>query len=152
MKICPVCHASVDDNGEFCNNCGAKVAVEPAFQSAPQPNPQYQAPVQPTPQPQYQAPIPPVAPVFAAAPVFNEDMLPEEYKPVSVGKYIGYSLLFGIPLVGIIMLFVTAFGSGTNKSLKNYAKAILLINVIVIVGAILIGVLGGLLTALMFGF
>lgn len=40
-----------------------------------------------------------------------------------------------IPLVGLIMLFVWAFSSGTNENKKNWAKALLLVQ---IVGTILV--------------
>ncbi len=40
-------------------------------------------------------------------------------------------LIQAIPLVGFIMLFVWAFGSGENPNRVNYAKAALIIMVIV---------------------
>lgn len=42
-------------------------------------------------------------------------------------------LLLAIPLVNIIMLFVWAFGSGTNPSKANFAKAALIWALIAIV-------------------
>lgn len=139
MKTCPKCNALNNDVNVFCESCGSALPVENAAPQAPE----YAAPVQAAPQPQYQ---PAPQPVYAMPPQFNEDMLPEEYKPVSVGKYIGYSILFSIPLVGFIMLLVTAFSGGTNKSLKNYARAMLVMYVIgVVLGVVLVilmGVLG----------
>lgn len=139
MKTCPKCNALNNDVNVFCESCGNALPVENAAPQAPE----YEAPVQAAPQPQYQ---PAPQPVYAMPPQFNEDMLPEEYKPVSVGKYIGYSILFSIPFVGFIMLLVTAFSGGTNKSLKNYARAMLVMYVIgvvlVIIMAILMAVLG----------
>ena len=52
-----------------------------------------------------------------------EAALPEEYRPISMWGYIGYSLLFGIPLVGFILAIVYAFGGTQNVNLKNYSKA-----------------------------
>ena len=47
-------------------------------------------------------------------------------EPVSIGDWmLTYFLLF-IPLVGLIMLFVWAFGSHTPPSKANWAKALLL--------------------------
>lgn len=139
MKTCPKCNALNNDVNVFCESCGNALPVENAAPQAPE----YEAPAQAAPQPQYQ-PAPQT--VYAMPPQFNEDMLPEEYKPVSVGKYIGYSILFSIPFVGFIMLLVTAFSGGTNKSLKNYARAMLVMYVIgvvlVIIMAILMAVLG----------
>lgn len=142
MKTCPKCNALNNDVNVFCESCGNALPVENA---APQ-VPESEAPVQAAPQPQYQQYQPAPQPIYAMPPQFNEDMLPEEYKPVSVGKYIGYSILFSIPVVGFIMLLVTAFSGSTNKSLKNYARAMLVMMVIgTILGAIigaLIGILG----------
>lgn len=50
-------------------------------------------------------------------------------------------LLLAIPIVNLIMLFVWAFGGGTNPSKANYAKATLLWAVIGIVLYFLIAVL-----------
>lgn len=142
MKTCPNCNTLNNDVNVFCENCGNALPVENA---ATQQAPVYEAPVQEAPQPQYQAPVQPVNPFYAMPPQFNEDMLPEEYKPVSVGKYIGYSILFSIPVVGFIMLLVTAFSGGTNKSLKNYARAMLVMYAIGVVLGIIIVVLMGIL-------
>ena len=40
----------------------------------------------------------------------NQVNVPEEYKPISALGYIGYELLFSLPIVGIIMILVFAFG------------------------------------------
>jgi len=47
-------------------------------------------------------------------------------KPVTVGEWMLTMLILGIPLVGFIMVFVWAFGSGTAKSKANYFKAYLI--------------------------
>ena len=52
--------------------------------------------------------------------------IPEEYKPISPWGYVGYSLLFSIPIAGLVMLFVFAFGDG-NMNLKNYARGTLIL-------------------------
>ncbi|MCR9183447.1 MAG: hypothetical protein NXH73_11020 [Flavobacteriaceae bacterium] len=48
-----------------------------------------------------------------------------------------------IPLVGLIMLFVWAFGSSTNASKTNWAKAVLLWYAVIFVLYILIAVIFG---------
>lgn len=72
--------------------------------------------------------------------------IPEEYKPISIGGFIGYSLLFGIPCIGIILAIVFACGAVKNKNLINWARAILVLWVIgiilAIVGSSLIAYLG----------
>ena len=52
--------------------------------------------------------------------------------PVKTGEWVITFLITSIPLVGIIMLFVWAFGSGTNESKSNWAKAALIWFAIVI--------------------
>lgn len=60
---------------------------------------------------------------------------------ISVKDWMLTTLILIIPIVNIIMLFVWGFGSGTNPSKANYAKASLLWAAIVIVIYILIAVL-----------
>tara|TARA_B110000046_G_C12891551_1_gene354602 strand:- start:450 stop:668 length:219 start_codon:yes stop_codon:yes gene_type:complete len=64
-----------------------------------------------------------------------------ENKQMSVGDWVITMIIASIPLIGIIMLFVWAFGSDTNLSKKNWAKAILIFFGIIIVIYILILVL-----------
>ncbi|HPE34170.1 MAG TPA: hypothetical protein PLI65_05165 [Bacteroidales bacterium] len=52
---------------------------------------------------------------------------------VTTGDWVVTMLISAIPIVGIIMLFVWAFGSGTNPSKANWAKAALIWMVIGIV-------------------
>lgn len=130
MKTCPKCNTLNNDVNVFCESCG---------NALPNENPAPQAPAQEAPQPQYQQ-YQPVPPMYAMPPQFNENMLPEEYKPVSVGKYILYSIIFAIPIVGFIMLIVTAFSGSTNKSLKNYARAMLVMYAIGIVLGIILSI------------
>ena len=48
-----------------------------------------------------------------------------QHKPVSIGDWIITLIISMIPLVNIIMLLVWAFGSSTNPSKANWAKAYL---------------------------
>ena len=45
---------------------------------------------------------------------------------VKTGEWVLTFLIASIPLVGFIMLFVWAFGNGTNESKANWAKASLI--------------------------
>ena len=77
----------------------------------------------------------------------TEDNLPEKYKPISAWGYLGYNLLFSIPLIGTVMLFVYAFGGTSKVNLRNYARSFFCIALIQIIIAILLiatGALGSL--------
>ena len=71
--------------------------------------------------------------------------LPNEYRPLSAWAYVGYSLLFSIPLIGLILLIVFSFDS-SNINRRNYARSyfceILIAFIIVIFMLIIISVLG----------
>lgn len=47
-------------------------------------------------------------------------------QPISVGDWFITMLITAVPIVGIVMLFVWAFGNGTNVTKANWAKAMLL--------------------------
>ena len=96
--------------------------VQPAFtQPAPKP------PVQPV-QQQNNMNAPQQAYTQPAMP-----LKPEKTTPLPVWKYIGIFLIIGIPILGIVMLFVWAFGSSFNRNTKNYARAFLILTLIMIV-------------------
>jgi Na+/phosphate symporter len=55
------------------------------------------------------------------------------YKPMTIGDWLITFLIQVIPFVGFIMLFVWAFGDGTNPSKKTWAQASLLFALIMLV-------------------
>ncbi len=81
-------------------------------------------------------------------PMYNED------EHVSIGMWIGIYCINLIPFVGsiiyLVMLFVWAFGSTPKKSLKNWAKAQLIVSLVVIVICVIIFAICG--TAMFAGF
>lgn len=69
-----------------------------------------------------------------------------QFKPISSWGYVGYTLLFSIPLVGLVLLFVFAF-SDRNINRRNYARSFFcwfLIGIIISV-VIATGVLSGIM-------
>jgi len=62
--------------------------------------------------------------------------------PVSVGEWMLTMLIMCIPIIGLVMLFVWAFGGGAQPSKANWAKASLLWMVLTFVIVILFIVLG----------
>lgn len=51
----------------------------------------------------------------------------EGYNEISTGEWIVSLILSYIPLIGLIMLLVWAFGGGTSPTKANWAKAQLII-------------------------
>ena len=49
-----------------------------------------------------------------------------QYTPMSIGDWIITSIILAIPIVGFVMLFIWGFGSNTQPSKANWAKASLI--------------------------
>ena len=58
------------------------------------------------------------------------------YTPMTIGDWIITLIITYIPLIGLIMLFVWAFGDGSHPSKKTWAQAVLIMIAISIVLAI----------------
>ena len=75
----------------------------------------------------------------------NRKIIPEEYTPISAWGYVGYQILFSIPLVGFILLIVFAV-SDSNINRRNFARSyfcVLLLSILIIVITIVILMLTG---------
>ena len=70
----------------------------------------------------------------------TEDQLPAKYKPIGAWAYFGWTLLFSIPVAGLIVALVFAVGNTENINLRNFARsmfcylAVVAILIILIVG------------------
>ena len=111
-------------------------------------NQQYQQPYQQQPyqqQPYQQQPY--------QQPAYNNynqtPMIPDEYKPISMWGYLGYTLLFCIPVIGFIMIIVLSFAP-SNKNVKNFARSYLILIIISVIIAIILGFAGVSLLGSMF--
>ena len=69
---------------------------------------------------------------------------------VTIGEWMITLLITALPLIGLIMLFVWAFGEGANQSKKNWATAMLIWYAIGIVLVILFFIIFGAIFASMF--
>jgi hypothetical protein len=125
--ICTSCGAAVPDGVKFCTACGA---AAPAAQPAPQPAPAYQ----PAPVP---APATPPAPQSDTAPAKGSI-----YAPIGAWGYIGYFILFAIPVLGLVLAIAWSRGKG-NVNRRDLARAMLvfqLLAVIALVAGLVFGV------------
>ncbi len=70
------------------------------------------------------------------------EQLPEKYRPIGAWRYVGYMILFGLPIAGFICLLLFALDDEHNINRRNFARSYLcyyLISVIalaVIIGAV----------------
>jgi len=122
LNYCPACGTTVESGSAFCPNCGT--AISAAAQ-----------PVQPQPS---------VANPSGATQAYGNTTGPfgaNLDRPLSVGQFMGMLVLSGIPLVGIVLLLVWAFGDGVNTNKKNYARACLILAVIGIILSIVLSVM-----------
>ena len=123
--ICRNCGSEYPDYKDNCPNCGTR-----------NPNVSYNS--------QYSAPQnsgnrnggqygyqQPVNTVYVNEPDIHYD------EHVSIGGWIGRWLVMCIPIVNIIMLFVWAFGGSRKYSLKTWARARLLLALIVIIALLI---------------
>ena len=167
MKKCPNCNLYYDDSANVCSACnGALVDANAAPQA--QPAPQYEAPSEPA---QYYAPQPtqptqPTQPAYdysqqqaQAQPQYQQQYYQpqqqQQYyqpqnvapsydntsKPVTVGKWVGLLILSAIPVVNIICWIVWLCSSTTNKSIKNFLVAEIVVYAICIGVGVLVSVL-----------
>ena len=109
---------------KVCNNCGATLPDEVAFCN------------------NCGASVQPVQPIATQS---------AKKEPISVGGWIGRSLIPCIPVVGgivyLIMLFIWSGDTKKEETFRNWAKAQLIVTAIVIVLAIILGVVFGVAAA-----
>jgi len=113
--ICNTCGRVIkNEEANFCEYCGASVRGRNGFDMS-------------------SSPIPPVTDAVT---------VDHKEKPVSFLNWLGTCLLVFIPYVGsflfLIMLFVWAFGHNVPESKKNWARANLVIMLILLVISIII--------------
>ena len=104
-------------------------------------NQQYQQPYQQQPyqqQPYQQQPY--------QQPAYNNynqtPMIPDEYKPISMWGYLGYTLLFCIPVIGFILLIVFCFAPA-NVNVKNFARSYFCLFIVAAIVLLIVGLATG---------
>ncbi len=129
--FCTECGSKLEEGTVFCPNCGANLSQNQP-KAAPQPDtPVQQEPVQQTPvyqTPQYQ-PVQQTPPAYQPQPIviqqqreITQEELPEKFRPLSAWAYVGYSLLFAIPIVGFVFLIIFSCSSA-NINRRSYARS-----------------------------
>ena len=133
MAFCQNCGNEINPGETFCTKCGTPTADSAVYNDAANQN------VSPTYAPTQN---------YSAAANHPANYVPEEYKPMGAWAYFGYSLLFSIPLVGLIVNLVLCFNK-TNINKRNYARSFWCWYVIVIIAIIIAAVSGVSLLSLM---
>jgi len=71
----------------------------------------------------------------------EKEVLSPKFKPISPIGYIGYQLLFSIPIVGFICILVFSVND-KNINRRNFARSYIFIYLVVFLLSIIIGSLG----------
>lgn len=124
---CTNCGAEIAPGNSFCVHCGATAPQ----QNNAQPQQTYAQPQQSYAQPQQSYATP---------------SIPLEYRPISAWGYVGYMLLYAIPLIGFIVLLINALGA-SNVNVKSFARSyfcILLIYIVLVILMIILFAVTGL--------
>lgn len=156
MAVCPKCGCELPDGTFYCSVCGAKLnpsnTAQGASRQEPPPPPGPGGPYhQEAPWSQGGSYPPPHPPQQSWHPYtqqpWQQPTAPPNEETLSVGKWIGIMMLLSIGgsltcgILPIVLLCVWGFGRSTSQTLRNFARAaliILLVEFVVAVVAILI--------------
>jgi uncharacterized membrane protein YvbJ len=120
-KFCTYCGFPLEENVSVCSECGVSVpgmsAEIPAEQTIVNEVP-VQAPVE----------------EFTSKSVKEETKL---YPPAGIASFFFLSFVYAIPLVGFLCSVILSFTS-KNPSLKNYARSVLLWNLMAVIAVLLV--------------
>ena len=140
MKLCPFCGSELNDDAKFCGECG-----KPLPEEAPQREDMPAEPVAAEPAAPVVAAAEAAAPVITAAeaavapaePVAEapQDMpvitqMPPKKQMLSTFQYVLLTMLYSIPVIGLIFLFVFGAGHPKNGSLKRFSAALLILRLV----------------------
>ena len=130
MKQCPYCGSALADEARFCVECGKPMPKDaPVIESVPV---MEEAPVQTPAEPN--VPEASAAPV-AEAPAAPADMpvittMPPKKQMLSTFQYVALSLLYGLPVIGLVFLFVFGAGHPKNMTMKRFSAAMLILRLV----------------------
>ena len=118
LNVCPSCGERIQNQGGDRNVYGGQSAQQ-AQQAGAASSYRGQTYVQPP-------------PVYVQPGQWDMYNVPPEYKPISMWGYLGYEILFAIPLIGFILLLVFSLGGTQNVNLKNFARSYFCIFILII--------------------
>ena len=114
---CPNCGSQLEEGARFCLNCGA--SVPETYKETPAPV-YYDQPAQPAYQPN-PTPYQPT-PNYVNNYIVTGDNIPPQNRPLSPWAYFGLTLLYGVPIVGLVFMIIFAFNSN-NINRRNFTRS-----------------------------
>lgn len=123
--FCEKCGAKNSDTSMYCEECGARLTGQPQNTWSGNNN-------------------------NAGVQYVVKNEVPEDYKPIGMWGYLGYEILFSIPLVGFILLLVFSFGGTKNVNLRNFARSYFCFLIIAVVLILIIIMAGGIAAVAMY--
>ncbi len=69
--------------------------------------------------------------------------LPNKYKPLTAWQYFGFSILFALPIVGLILTIIFSLDN-SNINRRSFARSYFCVLILVIIVSAIIGILYGL--------
>ena len=146
---CPECGMEIEEGAKFCTGCGYRMdGTEPVPAETNEGDETYSKPAGTYPvsqEPVGAAPYVNTAAAgaaVAAKPAANNVKLPREKramapcKPLSTWAFVWRSIVYTIPVIGLILLFVFAFAKNVNENSKSHARSKLIFALIAAIVAI----------------
>lgn len=69
--------------------------------------------------------------------------LPNKYKPLTAWQYFGFSILFALPIVGLILTIIFSLNN-SNINRRSFARSYFCVLILVIIVSAIMGILYGL--------
>ena len=130
MKLCPFCGSELNDDAKFCGECG-KPLPEEAPQREDMPAEPVAAEAAAPVIAAAEAAVAPVEPVAEPAqdmPVITQ--MPPKKQMLSTFQYVVLTMLYSIPVIGLVFLFIFGAGHPKNGSLKRFSAAMLILRLV----------------------
>ncbi len=121
MKQCPFCGSELADDAKFCGECGKVLPEEAPVVT--------EAPAEPVAVPVAE-PVQPEAPVTPASDMPVITQVPSKKQMLSTFQYLALGLLYSLPVIGLIFLFIFGAGHPKNGSLKRFSAAMLILRLL----------------------
>ena len=132
MKLCPYCGSELKDDAKFCGECGRSLEEDAPVEAPAETVGEVVAEAVAEPVP---VPVVTEAPKAEPQPEPAPDMpvitqMPNKKQLLSTFQYIALSLLYALPVIGLVFLFVFGAGHPKNGSLKRFSAAMLILRLL----------------------